>query len=113
MEIFNEASSPEEAVSSPKSRPSSDVTASIKLCRCFVCHWDVFISSSGVRCCPLPACARRFPVLCYCPLTLILCLLHVWVSSLSTVTMLCRQGKMPGTFMLGHQWLIPNGTVKD
>lgn len=31
----------------------------------------------------------------------------------STVTMLCRQGKMPGAFMLGHQWLIPKETVRD
>ena len=31
----------------------------------------------------------------------------------SSITLLCRQGKMPGAFRLGHQWVIPKETVRD
>ena len=31
----------------------------------------------------------------------------------SSITMLCRQGKMEGAFRKGHQWLIPKATVES
>ncbi|MBQ7154925.1 MAG: excisionase family DNA-binding protein [Synergistaceae bacterium] len=31
----------------------------------------------------------------------------------SSITMLCRQGKMEGAFRKGHQWLIPKATVEN
>lgn len=31
----------------------------------------------------------------------------------SSVTLLCRKGKLDGAFRIGHQWLIPRSTVKN
>ena len=31
----------------------------------------------------------------------------------SSITMLCRQGKMEGAFRKGHQWLIPKATIEN
>ena len=31
----------------------------------------------------------------------------------SSVTMLCRKGKLEGAFRIGHQWLIPRKTVEN
>ncbi|MBQ4401183.1 MAG: helix-turn-helix domain-containing protein [Synergistaceae bacterium] len=31
----------------------------------------------------------------------------------SSVTLLCRKGKLDGAFRIGHQWLIPRATVEN
>ena len=31
----------------------------------------------------------------------------------SSVTLLCRKGKLDGAFRIGHQWLIPRTTVEN
>ena len=31
----------------------------------------------------------------------------------SSVTLLCRKGKLDGSFRIGHQWLIPRATVEN
>lgn len=31
----------------------------------------------------------------------------------SSVTLLCRKGKLEGAFRIGHQWLIPRATVEN
>ena len=30
----------------------------------------------------------------------------------SSITLLCRQGKMEGAFRIGHQWMIPKATIE-
>ena len=31
----------------------------------------------------------------------------------SSITLLCRQGKMEGAFRIGHQWMIPKATIEN
>ena len=31
----------------------------------------------------------------------------------SSVTLLCRKGRLDGAFRIGHQWLIPRATVEN
>ena len=31
----------------------------------------------------------------------------------SSVTLLCRKGKLEGAFRIGHQWMIPRATIEN
>jgi excisionase family DNA binding protein len=36
-----------------------------------------------------------------------------WAVSPETVRLLCREGKLPGAFLVGSQWRIPKAGVLD